>query len=65
MRAGPGTNNSRLTVAPEESVVVILDGPRADENQQDFVWWYVRDEDGNEGWVVQEFLEPTLPPGSQ
>jgi hypothetical protein len=62
MRAGPGTNNARLTVAPEDSVVLILDGPRADENQQDFVWWFVRDADGNEGWTVQDFLEPTLPP---
>ena len=65
MRAGPGTNNARVNVAPEESVVLLLDGPRADENQQEFVWWYIRDADGNEGWAVQEFLEPSLPPASE
>jgi hypothetical protein len=65
MRAGPGTNNARTFVVPEEGVVLILDGPRADENQEDYVWWFVRDLGGNEGWVVQDFLEPTLPPNSQ
>lgn len=65
MRAGPGTNNGRLNVAAENSIVLILDGPRADENQQEYVWWYIRDEDNNEGWVVQDFLEPSLPPEAQ
>jgi hypothetical protein len=65
MRAGPGTNNARLNVAPDESIVEILDGPRADENQEDYVWWYVRNEAGDEGWAVQDFLEPTLPPEAQ
>jgi hypothetical protein len=62
MRAGPGTNNARLNVAPEEGIVLILDGPRADENLQEFVWWFIRDADGNEGWAVQDYLEPSLPP---
>jgi hypothetical protein len=62
MRAGPGTNNARIGVVPDDGVVLILDGPRADENQEDYVWWFIRDLDGNEGWVVQDFLEPTLPP---
>jgi hypothetical protein len=62
VRAGPGTNNARLTVAAENSVIPVLDGPRADENQQEFVWWFVRAEDGTEGWVVQDFMEPSLPP---
>jgi hypothetical protein len=65
MRAGPGTNNARLNVAPDDSIVQILDGPKADENQEDYVWWYVRDENGNEGWAAQDFLEPTLPPEAQ
>jgi hypothetical protein len=65
IRAGPGTNNARLKTAPENSVLIILDGPRADENLQEFVWWYVRDDDGTEGWAVQDFLIPTLPPDSE
>ncbi|MBE7554387.1 MAG: SH3 domain-containing protein [Anaerolineales bacterium] len=64
LRAGPGTNNARLDVAPEESVVLILDGPRADENQEDIVWWFVRGPNGTEGWAAQNFLKPTLPPGT-
>lgn len=62
MRAGPGTNNARLDVAPEDSFVLILDGPRADENLQDFIWWFIKDANGTEGWAVQDFLEPSLPP---
>lgn len=65
LRAGPGTNNARLDVAPEDSVVLILDGPKADENQEDFVWWFVRDPNGTEGWTAQDFLKPTLPPESE
>jgi hypothetical protein len=62
VRAGPGTNNARLTVAPEGSLVMILEGPREDENLDDYIWWFVRAGDNIEGWVVQEFLEPSLPP---
>ncbi len=65
LRAGPGTNNARLDVAPEESTVLILDGPKADENQGEFVWWFVRAPSGTEGWAVQDFLEPTLPPEAE
>ena len=62
LRAGPGTNNARLSVAAEGSLVLVLDGPRDDENLGEFVWWLVRDEDGIEGWTVQDFLSPTLAP---
>ena len=62
LRAGPGTNNARLAVAPEGSVILILDGPREDENLADFTWWLVKAEDGTEGWAVQDFLIPSLPP---
>jgi hypothetical protein len=64
VRAGPGTNNARLTIAAEESLVLILDGPRPDENLDEFVWWFVRTEDDIEGWTVQDFMEPSLPPDS-
>lgn len=62
MRAGPGTNNARINIAAEDSIIYVLDGPTADENQEEYIWWYIRDEENNEGWVVQEFLEPSLPP---
>ncbi len=65
LRAGPGTNNARLDVAPEDGVVLILDGPKADENQEQIVWWFVRGPNGAEGWAAQDFLKPTLPPGTE
>lgn len=65
LRAGPGTNNARVQVAAEDTVLLILDGPRQDANLEDYTWWFVRDADGAEGWVVQQFLEPTLPPEAQ
>lgn len=65
IRSGPGTNTARLKIVPEDSILIILDGPRADENLQEFIWWYVRDEDGTEGWSVQDFLTPTVPPNSE
>ena len=65
LRSGPGTNNARLDVASEESVVLILDGPKADENGEDIVWWFVRGPNGTEGWAAQNFLKPTLPPGTE
>jgi hypothetical protein len=65
LRAGPGTNNARVKTAPEGAVLLILDGPRDDENLQDYAWWFVRDADGTEGWAVQDFLIPSLSPDSQ
>jgi hypothetical protein len=62
MRAGPGTNNVRVGVAEDDTVVEIIGGPRNDENLQSFIWWFVRHPDDTEGWVVQDFIEPTLAP---
>lgn len=64
MRAGPGRNNARLGVAEEgdDFRILVLDGPRDDENQEDYVWWFVRAPDGTEGWVVEDFLVPTDAP---
>lgn len=65
LRAGPGTNNARLATAPEEAILLLLDGPREDENLEGYTWWFVRDSDGTEGWVVQDFLIPSLPPDTE
>jgi hypothetical protein len=45
--------------------LLLLDGPRDDENLDTYVWWFVRDVDGNEGWTVQDYLIPSLPPPNQ
>jgi len=63
MRAGPGTNNARLTVVPEQGIVELKEGPRESETQEDYIWWFVRGPDGTEGWIATAFLEPSLGPG--
>lgn len=61
MRAGPGRNNARVIVAEESPDIrlFVVDGPREDENAEDFVWWFVRHPDGTEGWVVEDFIVPS------
>ena len=60
VRAGPGRNNARVVVADENPDVrlFVLDGPRDDENSEDYTWWFVRHPDGSEGWVVEDFIIP-------
>ena len=64
MRAGPGTNNARVGIAEEndEIVLQVLSGPNNDENNQSYVWWFVRHPDGTEGWVAQDFITPAPAP---
>lgn len=59
VRGGPSTSNVRLFVAPEEALVLVLDGP---ESADEFLWWQVRLEDGTEGWVAGDFLIPAAGP---
>lgn len=69
LRAGPGTNNARLSVADEGAVLPVIDGPREDEQGEPdeagnvYVWWYLRNTDGTEGWGRNDFLVPSLAPG--
>jgi hypothetical protein len=65
LRAGPGTNNARLKTTSEDAIVLVLDGPREDENLEAYTWWFVRDPDGTEGWTVQDYLIPSLPPETE
>ncbi|MEJ2559116.1 MAG: SH3 domain-containing protein [Anaerolineae bacterium] len=68
LRAGSGTNNARLTVADEGAVLPVIDGPKEDEEGQTdeqgnvYLWWYLRNTDGTEGWGRADFLSPALPP---
>lgn len=64
LRAGPGRNNARLSLAEENDStrLLLLDGPRADENGEDYVWWFVRHPDGSEGWAVEDYLLPADAP---
>lgn len=59
VRGGPSTNNARVTVAAEGSVVLILGGP---EEANDFLWWHIQLEDGTDGWAVSDYLIPAARP---
>jgi len=59
VRGGPSTRNVALHVAEEGTFFMIIDGP---EEGDDFEWWQVRLDDGTEGWVVANFLEPAAAP---
>lgn len=59
VRGGPSTSNTLITVADEGSYMLVLDGP---ESANNFLWWQVRLEDGTEGWVAGQFLEPAAQP---
>ncbi len=59
VRGGPSIRNVALLVAEEGTSLLILDGP---EEGDGFAWWQVQLQDGTEGWVVEDFLEPAAAP---
>lgn len=59
VRGGPSTSNQPVTVAGEGSILLVLGGPTAGG---EFQWWQVRLQDGTEGWVAGDFLEPAAAP---
>ena len=59
VRGGPSIRNVALLVAEEGTILLILDGP---EEGDGFAWWQVQLQDGTEGWVVEDFLEPAAAP---
>lgn len=54
LRAGPGTDNARLGLANDGDILEVIRGP---EEGGEFVWWFVRVEDGTEAWVVEDYLQ--------
>lgn len=59
VRSGPSTDNVQLGVASEGAVMLVIGGP---EQGSDRLWWQVQLEDGTEGWVAAEFVEPSAAP---
>jgi hypothetical protein len=59
VRNGPSTSNVLVLVAPEGSVLLVLEGPTPGGAYQ---WWRVRLADGAEGWVAGDFLVPAAAP---
>jgi len=66
LRGGPGTNNDRLGVVGEGDVVEVIDDYQVSENRDDAIehpiWWHVKAPDGQDGWVSERFLQPSLTP---
>lgn len=59
IRGGPSVNNVRLEIAADGTILLVLDGPREND---DLIWWQVRLQDGTEGWAAADFLEPAPAP---
>ena len=59
VRNGPSTSNIPVTVAGENSAVLVIEGPTPGGAYQ---WWRVRLPDGTEGWVAGDFLSPAAAP---
>jgi hypothetical protein len=58
-RSGPGTNYARYKTLTEGTVLLVLQEPQEAEG---YTWWFLRDPEGIEGWAIQDFLVPTVPP---
>jgi len=59
VRNGPSTSNQPVTVAGENAIILVLEGPTAGGAYQ---WWRIRLGDGTEGWVAGDFLTPSAAP---
>ena len=59
VRNGPSTRNVRVVIAPEGSLVYVLEGPT---DADALLWWNIRLSDGTEGWAAADFLTPAAGP---
>lgn len=55
MRAEASTDSDIVVTLDTGAVLTVLSGP---EEGESYTWWQVTDEQGNTGWVAQEFIEP-------
>lgn len=61
VRGGPSTNNARVTLVDDGSVLLVTGGPEI-EDVTDRLWWQVELDDDTSGWVAGEFLQPAAAP---
>lgn len=67
--SGTGTDQLRVRVAPgltQETVLTLEDGTRVrvmvgPEASDGYRWWKVKTEEGQEGWVAEDWLVPVSP----
>lgn len=56
-RAEPGTGSEVVARFPPGTRLLIVDGPI---EMDDFAWWKVRSDEGEEGWCADRWLEPLI-----
>jgi hypothetical protein len=59
LRGGPSTENVRLQLIPEGSLIIVTGGP---EEGDGFIWWQVIAEGDVEGWIAGDYLTPAPSP---
>jgi hypothetical protein len=67
--SGTGTDQLRLRVAPgvaQETILTLEDGTRlrvtnGPQSSDGYEWWKVKTEEGQEGWVAEDWLLPVAP----
>ncbi len=67
--SGTGTDQLRLRVAPgltQETIATFEDGTRlrvtdGPQTSDGFAWWQVKSDEGQEGWVAEDWLVPVAP----
>jgi uncharacterized protein YgiM (DUF1202 family) len=55
LRANPGTQGRILGELSSGTRLTVTDGPQTATNRE---WWRCRLDDGREGWVASDFLQP-------
>jgi hypothetical protein len=56
LRSSPEIGDNLILTLSDGTAVSVLEGPT---EAADFVWWKIRTTEGEEGWVVQDFLTPS------
>jgi hypothetical protein len=61
LRSGPGENYTRMDIAQEGEVFIVVDGPTMAGDSE---WWKIQDRENveREWWAVGNFLEPVEHP---
>lgn len=58
LRAGPGLDKEMLCTLPDDTKLMVLEGP---ELADGYTWWKVQTDDGLVGWVAGDWLVPIAP----
>jgi hypothetical protein len=56
LRSSPEVGDNLIRTLFDDTAVSVLEGPT---EAGGFVWWKVRTAEGEEGWMVQDFLTPS------